>query len=88
MGFRDKGAVARAPEPVPAYQTCHRHLQDWVREANLERILRILAKDLQGKLQLEECFSGRFLILGQNGSGPPTATLCLLATRFKQRIGL
>ena len=56
VGLRDKGAVARAPEPVPAYQTCHRHLQDWLREANLERILRILAKDLQGKLHWRNAF--------------------------------
>jgi len=46
------------PRKYPPYQTCHRRLQQWVREGKLERILRVLAKELQaqGKLRLEEAF--------------------------------
>lgn len=46
------------PNKYLPYQTCHRRLQQWVREGTLERILRVLAKKLQarGKLQLEEAF--------------------------------
>jgi len=46
------------PKKYPPYQTCHRRFQQWVREGNLEGILRVLAEELQarGKLQLEEAF--------------------------------
>ena len=46
------------PNKYPPYQTCHRRFQQWVREGKLERILRVLAEELQarGKLQLEEAF--------------------------------
>jgi transposase len=46
------------PRKYPPYQTRHRRLQQWVRECKLERILRVLAKELQaqGKLRLEEAF--------------------------------
>jgi transposase len=46
------------PRKYPPYQTCHRRLQQWVQERKLERILRVLAKELQaqGKLRLEEAF--------------------------------
>ena len=46
------------PRKYPPYQTCHRRLQQWVRERKLERILRVLPKELQaqGKLRLEEAF--------------------------------
>src|SRR5207249_1414607 len=46
------------PKKYPPYQTCHRRFQQWVREGKLERILRVLAKELhaRGKLQLEEAF--------------------------------
>jgi hypothetical protein len=50
--------VARAPNKYPPYQTCHRRFQQWVRAGKVERILRVLAEELQarGKLDLEEAF--------------------------------
>jgi transposase len=46
------------PNKYPPYQTCHRRFQQWVREGKMERILRVLAEELQarGKLHLEEAF--------------------------------
>ncbi|HEV2468407.1 MAG TPA: transposase [Candidatus Sulfotelmatobacter sp.] len=46
------------PNKYPPYQTCHRRFQQWVRAGKLERILRVLAEELQarGKLDLEEAF--------------------------------
>jgi len=46
------------PEKYPPYQTCHRRFQQWVREGKLEKILHVLAEELQarGKLKLEEAF--------------------------------
>jgi transposase len=46
------------PNKYPPYQTCHRRFQQWVRAGKLERILRMLAGELQarGKLDLEEAF--------------------------------
>jgi transposase len=40
----------------PLYQTCHRHFLQWAREGKRERILHVLAGELQtcGKLRLEE----------------------------------
>jgi transposase len=35
------------PKKCPPYQTCHRRFQQWVREGKLERILRVLAKELR-----------------------------------------
>jgi transposase len=34
------------PNEYSPYQTCHRRLQQWVREGRLECILRVLAKKL------------------------------------------
>jgi hypothetical protein len=38
--------------------TCHRRFQQWVREGKLEKILHVLAEELQarGKLVLKEAF--------------------------------
>jgi transposase len=49
---------ADIPRRFPAYQTCHRRYQQWVREGVLTRILRALAEDLRdrGKLDLTEAF--------------------------------
>jgi transposase len=46
------------PDRYPSYQTCHRRLQQWVREGTLERLLHALAQDLKerGGLDLSECF--------------------------------
>jgi transposase len=66
------------PKKYPPYQTCHRRFQQWVREGKLERILRVLAKELQarGKLQLDEAFIDASFTGAKKGasrSGPPSA---------------
>jgi transposase len=37
------------PNKYPPYQTCHRRFQQWVREGNLEDILRVLAEELHAR---------------------------------------
>jgi transposase/precorrin-6B methylase 2 len=46
------------PKKYPPYQICHRRFQQWVQAGKLERILRVLADELQGrgKVDLEEAF--------------------------------
>jgi transposase len=66
------------PNKYPPYQTCHRRFQQWVREGKLERILRVLAEELQarGKLQLEEAFLDASFTGAKKGasrSNPPNA---------------
>jgi len=66
------------PKKYPPYQTCHRRFQQWVREDQLERILRVLAKELhaRGKLQLEEAFIDASFTGAKKGtsrSAPPSA---------------
>ena len=66
------------PKKYPPYQTCHRRFQQWVREGNLEGILRVLAEELQarGKLQLEEAFIDASFTGAKKGasrSGRPSA---------------
>jgi transposase len=66
------------PKRYPPYQTCHRRFQQWVREGKLERILRVLAEELQarGKLQPEEVFIDASFTGAKKGpsrSGPPNA---------------
>ena len=66
------------PKKYPPYQTCHRRFQQWVREGSLERILRVLAEELQarGKLELEEAFIDASFTGAKKGasrSGPPNA---------------
>jgi transposase len=66
------------PKKYPPYQTCHRRFQQWVREGKLERILRVLAEELQarGKLQLEEAFIDASFTGAKKGAsrlGPPGA---------------
>jgi transposase len=41
------------PKRYPPYQTCHRRFQQWVREGRLERILRLLAKHLHKRGELD-----------------------------------
>jgi transposase len=71
--WRDTGAVLNGvlwvlgtgaqwrelPTKYPPYQTCHRRFQQWVREGKLEKILRLLATELQarGQLPLGEGFA-------------------------------
>ena len=64
------------PKKYPPYQTCHRRFQQWVQAGKLERILRVLAEELQarGKLDLEEAFiDASFTAAKKGGSqwGPP-----------------
>ncbi len=40
VGLGDRGTVAGTAQEIPAYETCHRRFQQWVREGKLERILR------------------------------------------------
>jgi transposase len=66
------------PKKYPPYQTCHRRFQQWVREGKLERILRVLAEELQarGKLELEEAFIDASFTGAKKGasrSGRPSA---------------
>jgi len=66
------------PNKYPPYQTCHRRFQQWVRAGKLERILRVLAEELQarGKLDLEEAFIDASFTGAKKGasrSGPPSA---------------
>jgi hypothetical protein len=66
------------PKKYPSYQTCHRRFQQWVRASKLELILRVLAKELQGrgKLDLEEAFIDASFTGATKGalrSGPPNA---------------
>jgi|SRR5579883_2322421 transposase len=73
------GAQGRElPDKYPPYQTCHRRFQHWVRAGKLERILRVLAEELQarGKLDLEEAFIDASFTGAKKGasrSGPPNA---------------
>lgn len=57
-GSWDRAQWRELPKKYPLYQTCHRRFRQWVREDELERILRVQARELQarGKLQLEEAF--------------------------------
>jgi transposase len=66
------------PQKYPPYQTCHRRLQQWVRESKLERILRVLANELQarGKLRPAEAFIDASFTGAKKGasrSGLPSA---------------
>jgi transposase len=46
------------PDKYPPYQTCHRRFQQWVRSGQLEKALKLLARMLheRGQLNLEEAF--------------------------------
>jgi hypothetical protein len=69
---------ANCPTNIRLYQTCHRRLQQWVREAKLEGILHDLAEELhaRGKLKLQEAFIDASFTGQKKGvsrSGPPSA---------------
>jgi transposase len=60
------------PDRYPAYQTCHRRFQRWVRQGVMEAILRTLAEDLKerGSLDVRECFiDGTFVVAKKGVSG-------------------
>ena len=46
------------PEEYPPYQTCHRRFQEWMKQKVFEKILTLLAQDMEsrGKIDLKECF--------------------------------
>jgi transposase len=46
------------PSEFPPYQTCHRRMQEWIRERVFWRVLKALAADLRdrGKFDLTEAF--------------------------------
>jgi len=57
--FRVLGTGAQwceMPEKYPPYQTCHRRFQQWIRSGMLEEMLKLLARHLheRGQLNLEE----------------------------------
>ncbi len=66
------------PEKYPAYQTCHRRFQQWIRSGKLERALKLLARHLheRGQLNLEEAFVDATFASAKKGasrSAPPAA---------------
>src|SRR2546430_4648657 len=78
MDLRHRGAVARTAQEISAVPDLPSRFQHWVREGKLERILRVLAEELQarGRLQLEEAFIDASFTGAKKGasqSGPPNA---------------
>ncbi len=41
------------PSEYPPYQTCHRRMQEWVRERVFVKILRALAEDLRNRGKID-----------------------------------
>ena len=60
------------PDRYPPHQTCHRRFQAWVRSGKLERALRLLARLLQerGQLNLEEAFVDATFASAKKGASP------------------
>ena len=58
------------PARFPAYQTCHRYFQLWVRNGTLRRILVTLAHDLEdrGGYDLSECFIDATFVPAKKGA--------------------
>lgn len=58
------------PDKYPAYQTCHRRFQQWVREGKLVEALRLLARHLHehGKLNLDEAFGDATFASAKKGA--------------------
>jgi hypothetical protein len=50
--------MPRPARPIPAVRTWHRRFQQWVRSGAFEKVLKVLAKDLEerGKIDLTEAF--------------------------------
>ena len=46
------------PKEYPPYQSCHRRFQEWVERGIFDRILELLAQDMEerGRISLKECF--------------------------------
>src|SRR6266851_9539747 len=60
------------PSKYPPYQTCHRRFQQWVRDGKLEKILRLLATELQtrGQWPLDEAFIDASFTGAKKGGSP------------------
>src|SRR5690348_6588699 len=60
------------PSKYPAYQTCHRRFQQWVRDGKLAKLLRVLAAELhaRGQLPLEEGFIDASFTGAKKGGSP------------------
>ena len=58
------------PERFPAYQTCHRRFQGWVKDGRLQKVLETLAQDLleRGKLDLSETFIDGTFVSAKKGA--------------------
>lgn len=58
------------PERFPAYQTCHRRFQEWVRSGALRTVLEVLAHDLEtrGRFKLAECFIDATFVVAKKGA--------------------
>ena len=59
------------PERFPPYQTCHRRFQQWSRDGTLRQVLEALARDLEGRgeIDLSECFiDGTFVVAKKGGA--------------------
>ncbi len=81
------------PDKYPPYQTCHRRFQQWVRSGQLEKALKLLARMLheRGQLNLEEAFvdatyAGAKKVASQSaprgGARAPKSSLSPLITVF------
>ncbi len=57
------------PDRYPAYQTCHRRFQAWVRDGTIRGVLEALAEDLKerGGLDVSECFIDGTFVLAKKG---------------------
>ena len=58
------------PNKYPAYQTCHRRFQEWVRAGTFESVLRKLVEDVKerGALDLTECFIDGTFVMAKKGA--------------------
>lgn len=59
------------PGDYPPYQTCHRRYQEWVERIVFQKVLTLLAQDMEqrGKINLKECFiDGTFSSAKKGGS--------------------
>ena len=71
------------PEKYPPFQTCHRRFQQWVRNGKLEEALRLLARHLheRGQLNLEEAFVDATFASAKKGASPSAPPAAARARR-------
>jgi hypothetical protein len=57
------------PKSYPPYQTCHRRFQQWVEEGVFDKVIEVLARDLQerGGINMSECFIDGTFSLASGG---------------------